>query len=164
MILDQKLASGDVIVLDGAVGSEIARLGGKMDAAAFRVPTEPAPSPKHKAQHEQTGQRHADAALTGDTAPSASGRLTMAGRILPAIFGPAGRNTERTSRTGTVLSSNWRGLVADGGFHDENPLGHGWRPAGGVQSGLVRCPGARFLKPGDCRARIRERFLWRSCG
>ena len=53
MILDQKLASGDVIVLDGAVGSEIARLGGKMDAAAFRVPTEPAPSPKHKAQHEQ---------------------------------------------------------------------------------------------------------------
>ena len=32
----------------------------------------------------------------------------MAGRILPAISGPAGRNTERTSRTGTVLSSNWR--------------------------------------------------------
>ena len=35
MILDRKLASGDVIVLDGAVGSEIERLGGKMDAAAW---------------------------------------------------------------------------------------------------------------------------------
>ena len=35
MILDQKLASGDVIVLDGAIGSEIERLGGKMDDAAW---------------------------------------------------------------------------------------------------------------------------------
>ena len=35
MILDQKLASRAVIVLDGAVGSEIARLGGRMDAAAW---------------------------------------------------------------------------------------------------------------------------------
>lgn len=35
MILDEKLASGDLIVLDGAIGSEIDRLGGKMDAAAW---------------------------------------------------------------------------------------------------------------------------------
>ena len=35
MVLDQKLASNDVIVLDGAIGSEIERLGGKMDAAAW---------------------------------------------------------------------------------------------------------------------------------
>ena len=35
MILDQKLNSGDVIVLDGAVGSEIERLGGKMDLASW---------------------------------------------------------------------------------------------------------------------------------
>ena len=35
MILDGKLDAGDVIVLDGAIGSEIERLGGKMDAAAW---------------------------------------------------------------------------------------------------------------------------------
>ena len=35
MILDEKLAAGDVIVLDGAIGSEIDRLGGKMDEAAW---------------------------------------------------------------------------------------------------------------------------------
>ena len=35
MILDEKLATGDVIVLDGATGTEVARLGGKMDAAAW---------------------------------------------------------------------------------------------------------------------------------
>ena len=35
MILDEKLAAGDVIVLDGATGTEIARLGGEMDAAAW---------------------------------------------------------------------------------------------------------------------------------
>ena len=35
MILDEKLASGDVIVLDGATGTEIARLGGEMNAAAW---------------------------------------------------------------------------------------------------------------------------------
>ena len=35
MILDEKIAAGDVIVLDGAIGSEIDRLGGKMDAAAW---------------------------------------------------------------------------------------------------------------------------------
>ena len=35
MILDEKLAAGDVIVLDGATGTEVARLGGKMDAAAW---------------------------------------------------------------------------------------------------------------------------------
>ena len=35
MILDDKLDAGDVIVLDGAIGSEIDRLGGKMDAAAW---------------------------------------------------------------------------------------------------------------------------------
>ena len=35
MILDEKITAGDVIVLDGAVGSEIDRLGGKMDAAAW---------------------------------------------------------------------------------------------------------------------------------
>ena len=35
MILDDKLAAGDVIVLDGAVGSEVERLGGEMDAVAW---------------------------------------------------------------------------------------------------------------------------------
>ena len=35
MILDKKIAHGDVIVLDGATGTEIERLGGKMDAAAW---------------------------------------------------------------------------------------------------------------------------------
>ena len=35
MILDEKLAAGDVIVLDGATGTEVARLGAKMDAAAW---------------------------------------------------------------------------------------------------------------------------------
>jgi methionine synthase I (cobalamin-dependent) len=35
MILDNKLGKGEVIVLDGAIGSEIARLGGVMDAAAW---------------------------------------------------------------------------------------------------------------------------------
>ena len=35
MILDEKLAAGDVIVLDGAIGSEIDRLGGRMDTAAW---------------------------------------------------------------------------------------------------------------------------------
>ena len=35
MILDKKLAAGDVIVLDGATGTEIARLGGEMNAAAW---------------------------------------------------------------------------------------------------------------------------------
>ena len=35
MILDDKLAAGDVIVLDGAIGSEIDRIGGKMDEAAW---------------------------------------------------------------------------------------------------------------------------------
>ena len=33
MILDEKLAAGDVVVLDGATGTEIARLGGEMNAA-----------------------------------------------------------------------------------------------------------------------------------
>lgn len=35
MILDEKLAAGDVIVLDGGTGTEIARLGGGMNAAAW---------------------------------------------------------------------------------------------------------------------------------
>lgn len=35
MILDQKLTNGDVIVLDGAIGSEIDRLGGKMHPVAW---------------------------------------------------------------------------------------------------------------------------------
>ena len=35
MILDEKLAAGDVIVLDGATGTEVARLGGEMNAAAW---------------------------------------------------------------------------------------------------------------------------------
>ena len=35
MIPDDKLAAGDVIVLDGAIGSEIDRIGGKMDEAAW---------------------------------------------------------------------------------------------------------------------------------
>ena len=35
MILDNKIARGDVIVLDGATGTEIKRLGGKMDSAAW---------------------------------------------------------------------------------------------------------------------------------
>ena len=40
------------------------------------------------------------AALAGDTAPSASRRLPMAGRILPALSGAAEKNTERTSTDG----------------------------------------------------------------
>ena len=47
------------------------------------------------------------AALTGDTAPSASGRLTMARSRLPAIFGPAGRDTEPGRRWTGALSSTW---------------------------------------------------------
>ena len=35
MILDEKIARGGVIVLDGATGTEIERLGGKMDSAAW---------------------------------------------------------------------------------------------------------------------------------
>ena len=35
MILDEKLAAGDVIVLDGATGTEIARLGGETKTAAW---------------------------------------------------------------------------------------------------------------------------------
>jgi homocysteine S-methyltransferase len=35
MILDEKIAHGGVIVLDGATGTEIERLGGKMDSAAW---------------------------------------------------------------------------------------------------------------------------------
>lgn len=35
MILDAKLDAGDLIVLDGAIGSEIDRLGGRMDDAAW---------------------------------------------------------------------------------------------------------------------------------
>ena len=35
MILDDQLARREIIVLDGAVGGEIARLGGAMDAAAW---------------------------------------------------------------------------------------------------------------------------------
>ena len=35
MILDQKLAAGDLIILDGGIGSEIERLGGKMHSAAW---------------------------------------------------------------------------------------------------------------------------------
>ncbi|MDE0420850.1 MAG: homocysteine S-methyltransferase family protein [Gammaproteobacteria bacterium] len=35
MILDDKITAGDVIVLDGAIGSEIDRLGGQMDEAAW---------------------------------------------------------------------------------------------------------------------------------
>ena len=35
MILDEKLAAGDVVVLDGGTGTEIARLGGAMNAAAW---------------------------------------------------------------------------------------------------------------------------------
>ena len=35
MILDSKLAAGDTIVLDGATGTEIARLGGEMSSAAW---------------------------------------------------------------------------------------------------------------------------------
>lgn len=35
MILDDKLSAGELIILDGAIGSEIERLGGKMDDAAW---------------------------------------------------------------------------------------------------------------------------------
>ena len=35
MILDEQIARGDVIVLDGATGTEIERLGGEMDSAAW---------------------------------------------------------------------------------------------------------------------------------
>lgn len=36
MILDDKLAAGDVIVLDGAIGTEISRLGVEMPAPSSR--------------------------------------------------------------------------------------------------------------------------------
>ena len=35
MILDEKIAHGGVIVLDGATGTEIERLGGEMDSVAW---------------------------------------------------------------------------------------------------------------------------------
>ena len=35
MVLDEKLSTGDIIVLDGATGTEVARLGGAMNAAAW---------------------------------------------------------------------------------------------------------------------------------
>ncbi len=35
MILDDKLSAGNVVVLDGATGTEISRLGGQMDSAAW---------------------------------------------------------------------------------------------------------------------------------
>ncbi len=35
MILDGKLAAGGVVVLDGATGTEVSRLGGQMDGAAW---------------------------------------------------------------------------------------------------------------------------------
>ena len=35
MILDNKLSKREIIVMDGAIGSEIARLGGAMDSAAW---------------------------------------------------------------------------------------------------------------------------------
>ena len=53
------------------------------------------------------------AALTGDTAPSAAGGLTMPGSGLPAIAGPAADgNAARTPRTGRRLSS--RGWASSG--------------------------------------------------
>ena len=35
MILDDKLNSGETLLLDGAVGAEVERFGGKMDSAAW---------------------------------------------------------------------------------------------------------------------------------
>ena len=77
------------------------------------------------------------AALAPDTAPTATGRLTMAGRVLPAIFGPAGRNTKRTSRAAMALSSNWIASWRTAGARDCT-LGCGCRAAGDAQNGLVR--------------------------
>ena len=35
MILDDKLNTGETLLLDGAVGAEVERFGGKMDSAAW---------------------------------------------------------------------------------------------------------------------------------
>ncbi len=101
------------------------------------------------------------AALAGDTAPTATGRLTMAGRVLPAISGPAERTTERTSRTGTALPSSWRALwritVSTVGTLAERLSACWWR---GERPRSEY--GARFRKRWDSGARFGGRVRLRS--
>ena len=89
----------------------------------------------------------------------------MAGWIHPAIAGPAGRNKERTSRTGTVLSSSWSALwrITVSTTTTNTPRCGGCC-AGGAQSGLVRYLGPRFRERGHCGAGFGAGMLWRSCG
>ena len=99
----------------------------------------------------------------GDTAPSASRRLTMAGRRLPAISGPAGRTAWRTSRTGTMLPSIWCACWRTVAFTWGKSPGWGIAaPGGGERPRSMFAP--RIQKRGDCGARFRWRSPWICCG
>ena len=70
MILDEKLDNGDLIILDGAIGSEIERLGGKMDLSAWCGTANVTDPDKVRAVHESYLRAGADVITTNTFATS----------------------------------------------------------------------------------------------
>ena len=70
MILDEKIHNGDVIILDGAIGSEIERLGGKMDQSAWCGTANVTDPDKVRAVHESYLRAGADVITTNTFATS----------------------------------------------------------------------------------------------
>ncbi len=70
MILDEKIAHGDVIVLDGATGTEIERLGAKMDSAAWCAIANMNHPEKVRQVHESYMRAGADVITTNTFEPA----------------------------------------------------------------------------------------------
>ena len=96
----------------------------------------------------------------------------MAGSVLPAIFGPAGRNTGLGRRTG-ALSSTWCASSRTAISTGPERLGERDRAAGDAQSGLVRCLGRVLanqaavglgLESGSCGTGVEKWSLRAPCG
>lgn len=102
MILDEKIAHGDVIVLDGATGTEIERLGAKMDSAAWCAVANMNHPEKVRQVHEAYMRAGADVITTNTFATC---RHVLAGAGLDS-------NTVAINQQAVTLARNARDTVA----------------------------------------------------
>ena len=102
MILDEKIAHGGVIVLDGATGTEIERLGGKMDSAAWCGVANMNYPEKVRQVHEAYMRAGADVITTNTFATC---RHVLAGAGLD-------NNTVAINQQAVTLARNARDAVA----------------------------------------------------
>ena len=102
MILDEKIADGGIIVLDGATGTEIERLGGKMDGAAWCAVANMNYPEKVQQVHEAHMRAGADVITTNTFATC---RHVLAGAGLD-------NDTDAINQQAVTLARNARDAVA----------------------------------------------------